>query len=187
MAFTSMSVLVAVMVSNIHGKGHRDTPLPTWLRKTTLVLSKLLCRKARFISRYKPREQCVYGGEILSVTSKSNGECHGAFTKLPNNKNDIKQTQNLMPGFEEEGQMRNGLSQQSSDTYGAPILQALQCLLDQNSAREKEEQIQREWEEAAHIIDRFLFWTFVVGHISSSVYLLVFCPKSIDSIEIDKT
>ena len=56
------------------------------------------------------------------------------------------------------------------------IMGRLREVLIREEEKENGENLCREWQEAAEVIDRFLFWIFVVGTLLATVTSLVILP-----------
>ena len=56
------------------------------------------------------------------------------------------------------------------------ISSQLKILVSKNDSEDEFQDIVNEWRLVAHIMDRFLFWLFLIGAVSSSVSILVLKP-----------
>ncbi|XP_069137689.1 neuronal acetylcholine receptor subunit alpha-9-like [Argopecten irradians] len=206
MSFTSGSVVVAVSVSSIHARGSYNKKVPSGLRKFIIWLSKGICMETKYINkRYHDDELPV----VQIISKPMNGELNGNIQHTVCQ----EERRKIMEGYDEQviapsaiqsskDEERHRRSHPGSlkkshetkcceptvdkpDVYNGAILETLKCLLDQNNARQREEELKKQWEEVAMVIDRFLFWLFLFGNIISSLYLLVLCPNVMQNKSID--
>lgn len=206
MSFTSGSVVVAVSVSSIHSRGSFNKKVPRGLKRFIMCLSKWIGMKTKYINKayYNDYEQPV----VQIISKPMNGELNGNIQKVVCQEDQ----RTMLVGYDEQitpatriisnadrrrhqsesGPTRTGqdnagceTSVNQPDVYNTAILDALKCLLDQNYVRERDEELKKQWEEVAMVIDRFLFWIFLIGNFISTLYLLVLCPKFMQNKSIE--
>lgn len=171
-----------------------------------MCLSKWIGMKTKYINKayYNDYEQPV----VQIISKPMNGELNGNIQKVVCQEDQ----RTMLVGYDEQitpatriisnadrrrhqsesGPTRTGqdnagceTSVNQPDVYNTAILDALKCLLDQNYVRERDEELKKQWEEVAMVIDRFLFWIFLIGNFISTLYLLVLCPKFMQNKSIE--
>lgn len=174
MTLTSVSVIVAVGVSSIHNKGYKDIHIGSKLRRVVLILSKIVFMKLYFISASVPEEARVskYKASIqegytgFACTYVSESGC-----------NLIDYENGDGPQTKEKEDTKN--KRESSRCWETEeILRRLHLLLVKEENREKESFAVREWQEAAEVLDRFMFWIFIFFTLLTTLVLLWFVPLS---------
>ncbi|ESP05438.1 hypothetical protein LOTGIDRAFT_152289 [Lottia gigantea] len=176
MSLTSLSVIMAVVVSNISNSGLREKIIPPFLKHLVLILSKVCCIKLRFVP------SAGFDGTIVRCTSKqgnqmlykgiANNISHDSGCGLidfengePNNAR-IKERVNRR----REDKMD---SQELNDLLGK--VHELMC---RESEKDRNEFLCKQWQEVGIVVDRVLFWIFVLGTFMSTIYLLVIMPST---------
>ncbi|KAK3097625.1 hypothetical protein FSP39_011519 [Pinctada imbricata] len=165
MSFTSLSVIFAVIVSNFHARGTSPKKLPQGLRSFTIFISKILCMKLNHLSAQFPASWTYSACQIpvlngnKSNTPSMNGTSSGC-VKIKDDTTEPLSEENNPP----------------MSKFNYLVLDSLKCLIEKHEERERESHLKGQWEEAAKVMDRFLFWLFLCGMISSTLYLLLILP-----------
>ena len=180
MSLTSLSVIFAVMTSNINHRGYKEFDLPRFFRGFIVILSRLLCMKLHHITYHSPEEvkldkmraHMKVGYTNMKTTFSNDSGC-----------NLIDYDANVDSRLVQHNAHNNHA--QSSPITRLPnnnrweleeILRRLQILIQKDDDRENNEIVCKRWMEAAEVIDRFLFVVFVTGTLVSSVVLLFIYP-----------
>lgn len=175
MSFTSLSVIFAVLVSNIYMRGlHDPVPLPRYLKTLSTVLAKVMCMKLYHIpNQLQPAKtrslvETIYTGD-------------GSFRKIPLVNGTPRVCSSLLFVKNEKEVNTNqqnafNLSQENTQKFQEAVLQTLQNLIDREDEKDREQNLRNQWQEAGTILDRFMFWIFLIGTMSGTLYLLIFLP-----------
>lgn len=193
MAMTSMSVIFSVFVLHIHHRGNLHRRAPSWLRKTALVLSKVVCHrpspllsqsKQEFLRKQQQQQRSIkmsmrtgYGSfnqgfklsPLRNVTLRTmeNGE----YSIQPSNNgeshcHDVKHNGRVAPSLEEE------------------LLAQLQVIVKRYEKEDSEIRVNSEWEDIAIVFDRVLFVFMCSMATTVTLSLLIFKPLT-KSVSID--
>ena len=189
MGITSLSVVLAVIVANISYRGQYDIPLPHWLRLTVLFLARLMCTTLYYIT---PPARHKAGTPVLSSSNNRRKFYRvGNGTHLSNDSGCAlveyemaTKSSNADNSRLAGGEMRGPHSlitrtigpERSKEEDIDLILSLLKKLLVNEDEKEKSEDLNKQWEEAARIIDRFFFYIFLVLTIASTILTLVIMP-----------
>lgn len=166
MAMTAMSILICVIVLNLH---HRDpsAPVPRWLSRLTLNMSSLVCM------RDQVRQKGVTVYQLCELSQN-----HATSHAHENNVGGEPQS----PFFEDLG----GSERMNYGTSGSgkkqilleEILKHLRQITDKLKEKEEQGSLKAEWKEVAKIMDRFFLLVFVLLVVVSSLVLLLVYPLS---------
>ena len=176
MSMTSLSVILAVLTSNINHRGLKGVYVPAWLKSILTCMSKVMCMKLVFIKHkvnntvYQGMNPHVRNPYHYISTTVSSGDS-GCLIEYEN-------------GDANAQTMRNNSThviRQPSQTHDMNkdiqlILQKLDLILAKEEEKEHSELVIKQWIEVAEIIDRFFFWLFVLGTLFTSVFLLLVYP-----------
>lgn len=180
MALTSMSVILAVVTSNINQRGFKETDLPSFFRGFVVFLSKVMCMRLAHI-RYDNHDEVKleqlrngmrdsYTRHMKTTFSNDSGcnliEYENGEARAPNNPN-IR------------------LTPTDRNWELNEILNRLQILIQKEEEKEKCDALAKRWMEASEVIDRFMFWVFVMGTLVSSVFLLMIYP-TLKTVSVDR-
>ncbi|KAK7491760.1 hypothetical protein BaRGS_00017016 [Batillaria attramentaria] len=204
MGLTSLSVILAVVVSNISVRGRKDKVMPRFLRTCIMFLARMMCFKLHYVTAG------VSSGRVLSQGQRSRS---GVLYKGVQNHLSADSGCGLIDhdvAFDFQGTSRGvgGLPEQSSSAAALraefrrsrreermrgdgsadmeDILLRLRDVLAREEEKDSGENLCREWQEAAEVIDRFLFAIFVVGTLAATITSLVILPltkKPLDGAE----
>lgn len=191
MAMTAMSILICVIVLNLH---HRDpnSPVPTWLRRLThQLMAPVVCMQS-VARRTTPRCNGISSPDDYQLCDFSKG-----YTMAMQNDNaslDIDCTSfdeynNMNTRTDFGSSRRRRPKEQNGDTGGGggPENSSKSALLEEvvrhlrrmtTKMKEKEEQdaLMNDWKVAAKILDRFFLVLFVLFAVVASVTLLLIYP-----------
>lgn len=169
MAMTSLSIVLTVFVLQLHHVGPHTKPVPMWIRKLVLqAIARCMCMTSHVEGYYRYQEESRKDEMCLtsfmdSVDFKDSNNCNGR----------LQQTSGSS-GF----QYFEGERQSASDrnvTYDK-ISRHLKILVSKQEGEDDHQEIVNEWRLVAHVMDRFLFWLFLIGSFLSSIVILVFKP-----------
>ncbi len=179
MAMTATSILICVVVLNLH---HRDpsAPVPTWLRRLSYnVLAPLVCMR----SPPQPKKPdsvlrlCEFTGKFAVGTSFNETEKEGVGTGFESNT-----LLNRTPSsFDDNGineQRMHLLKSGKKKVMLEEVVQHLRKITDKIKEKDNEKTVKADWKNVAKILDRFFLMVFVCLVIISSVVLLYVYPMS---------
>ncbi|KAL3865574.1 hypothetical protein ACJMK2_042949 [Sinanodonta woodiana] len=170
MSLTSLSVILAVTTSNINHRGLKEQHIPNWIKKLLLCLAKVFCMRLHFIKTdrdlVKPdkcMKQMDSNDSGYSLMGYENGELvHPVLNSLKR----------------QDGVDRSDCMEE--------VLQKLQTLISREDEKDKNELIIKQWTEAAEVLDRLLFWLFVLSTTFGSIIILVILPL-FKSVHLEET
>ncbi|KAL8562674.1 hypothetical protein ACOMHN_011245 [Nucella lapillus] len=207
MALTSMSVILAVVVSNISNRGHKDKTMPPLFRSCITILARVVCfrlhyvrpnvRQGRVVTQTpRSRPGILYKGVTNHVSNDSGcglidfetnvdfqGTSAGSSSHQPSSSHTSAAA--LRAEFRrarkeemarEMSRGRVGEGGTSSSPEMEDILSRLREVLIREEEKDSGENLCRQWQEAAEVIDRFLFWIFVLGTFMATITSLVILP-----------
>ena len=175
MAMTSLSIVLTVFVLQLHHVGPNQKPVPRWIRRVVVgVISRALCMRSHIESYYgyRPDEETLTGNQRKSddmclktfhdnrehLNNKDTNNCNGRLNvNQCNPQNNFEPVDNRNIAYDK-------------------ISNHLKILVSRHDTEDDFQDIINEWRLVAHIMDRFLFWLFLIGAILSSVSILVFKP-----------
>ena len=202
MAMTAMSILICVIVLNLH---HRDpnSPVPTWLRRLThrimapLVCMQSLTRNVKIVSNKScnnvPMSATVYQMHDCSRTGykmamhADTTVFDGEYSDELNPGNHINSigkpnsTSHADNGF---NRSRSHADEEDTDntTQKSPLLEEvvrhLRRMTSKMKEREDQEALKNDWKLAAKILDRFFLVLMTLFALVASVVLLLFYPMT---------
>ncbi|XP_064618674.1 neuronal acetylcholine receptor subunit alpha-10-like isoform X2 [Lineus longissimus] len=184
MAMTSLSVIIAVIILNIHHKGVGDKRPPYWLRR--LVLSKL------------SHLVCLHRKEYTKISKSPNSEEKGlshnhaqlqsfksAFsdspmetTRLSTRIHHVNESDNVGQGIGNSV----GSSFRSRNPTDEEIVKHLRVLIDKQEKADHEVNVIREWQDIATVLDRCLFWVFFFVTTVATIGVLVLRPLTKNAV-----
>ena len=187
MAMTSLSIVLTVFVLQLHHVGPHQKPVPNWIRKVVIdYISKILCMRSHLASYYgydykdckermtlgtttscNRREEMCLTSFMENIDYKESNNCNGRLNQSPLHLS-------RGPG----GLDHDGKNNAKGGVKYDRISKHLKILVSKHDSEDEYQDIINEWRLVAHIMDRFLFWLFLIGSILSSVSILVFRPMS---------
>ncbi|EFO23786.1 hypothetical protein LOAG_04698 [Loa loa] len=170
MLLTSISVIMTVMVLNFHHRGPFDRPVPEWVH--ILVLQKLRHflkvhlqypsgkRNGLFVSNGQPREIC--SRKIIGLKSRNQFEDQLLW---------LQETE-----FISVDRYLTARRTKRSTDLEFRLHKLLQTFLKRQETNELYQMLTSEWRQVAHVVDRLLFWIFLICTVMITVILLVIIP-----------
>ena len=206
MAMTSLSIVLTVFVLQLHHVGPNTKPVPRWIRIVVItVISRIICMRSSNTNYYqydkKEREELTRSGSLRrsgsfrssvrerqrtqgrmagggGITPPSRRQDEICLTSFIDNLDMLKDT-NCNGGLGQSEPLYDMNSDPSgrSVTYDK-ISKHLKILISKHDSEDEYQDIINEWRLVAHIMDRFLFWLFLIGSFLSSLSILVFKPMT---------
>lgn len=204
MALTSMSVVLAVVVSSISSRGRKDNVMPRRFKSCIITLARLLRFRLHYITpditagrdmtqHSRSRPDVLYKGVMNQVSTDSGFGLVELETNVdfqPTARGGAGQSSSAAALRAEFRRSRR--DEGSSGCPGADsaadsdpptscsdmedILKRLREVLVREEERDRGENLCRQWHEAAEVIDRFLFWVFVLGTVLATITSLIVLP-----------
>ncbi|KAK2167529.1 hypothetical protein NP493_1271g01048 [Ridgeia piscesae] len=179
MAIVSLATAMAVMTLNIHSKGHRGAEVPGIVRKVCFrVLARMLCIKVGTLKVNTAEKVFI----PASDTNSDDVDKDTFHNNLPEN-GGLPPTSRFS--------MRLGLAGTSSgdgavsDNFEQQFLRVLNRInqtIEMNEIRLAEEDrrdvIKYEWQQVALVVDRVLFFVFVITTVGLTYGILIHAPNS---------
>ena len=166
MAMTSLSIVLTVFVLQLHHVGPNTKPVPNWVKKLLLgFVARLLCMHRVIDNYYEYREEARKDEMCLTSfmdnigVSKDSNNCNGRVSQ---------RSRGSFRGLDRQDSRRNVSYDKISNH--------LKILVSKHECEDEYQDIISEWRLVAHIMDRFLFWLFLLAAVLSSVSILVFQP-----------
>ncbi|XP_046373223.1 neuronal acetylcholine receptor subunit alpha-10-like isoform X2 [Haliotis rufescens] len=180
MSLTSFSVILAVTVSNISSHGRKEISVPRWLKKLVIILARIMCKRLYFIRPVLANE-----GEVLRSGMRGGRQFYkGTENNFSNDSGcGLIDYENGEPTSHRRLDNVNTRREFRNVGDFDEVLARLQELIFREEEKEKEDNMCREWQEAAEVIDRFMFWIFITGTVSVTLVLLIVLPMT----KADKT
>uniref|UniRef100_A0A0K0ERV6 Neuronal acetylcholine receptor subunit alpha-10-like n=1 Tax=Strongyloides stercoralis TaxID=6248 RepID=A0A0K0ERV6_STRER len=191
MVMTSISVVMTVMVLNLHHRGPFNKPVGPKLKYW------ILKRLKRFLNMHLPT-LTIEEHQRESIKKKKKENC--SINNLsPMASILFQNSMSLLTGKDKttldyellnndiEKCRKNNLPENDS---GARLLIAIQHLLKKHELEEQYQIVAGEWKQVAQVIDRLLFWVFLFATIIITSTLLIILPLinySFESEDLDES
>ena len=183
MSMTSLSVILAVLTSNINHRGLKGVHVPRWLKTLLNVLSKVMCMKLVFIKqRANNTVYQGYQGLNSSVRKPYHYVTNTTCSTVSGDVGCLKEYDKYENGDATSPNLRNNSTRKQSHTSDINkdvqlILQKLDTILAKEEEKDHSELLVKQWVEVAEVVDRFFFWLFVIGTGFASLFLLFIYPR----------
>ena len=172
MAMTATSILICVVVLNLH---HRDpnAPVPRWLRKLTYdIMSRLVCMR----DHTKHRDHGVYQLYEFARDLTQTVHVHENHTELEHSFTTLPEDNGLFSNCDQSNSYTYNRKAPKKKLILEEILEHLQQVTSKLKETDEETAIKAEWKAVAKILDRFFLLTFVSVVILASLFLLCLYP-----------
>ncbi|CAN7992835.1 unnamed protein product, partial [Ixodes hexagonus] len=192
MAITSISVVMTVIVLNFHYRGPSRKEAPYWLRQLVLNRSLTTCcvkrRKKQTRDYLCPdsaylRDQDADGRPLdafrLTVESLTPDERSKVeLVEISSNESTSNVPEPTRNNSSSTARHRRCRAAAGSSTRRVQeeVLRTLRYLLEKQEREDRTTRTVNEWRQMALVIDRVLFWIFLVMTVMSSLTFLVFIP-----------
>ena len=176
MAMTSMSVVFSVFVLHIHHRGSLSRRAPPWLRRATLVLSRIVCVKPSPLLSYGEPKQEV-DKKPLSRSGYSSFNQGFRINSLRNVT--VKTLENGEYIIHKDSNAQERIARKLRHAEDE-VLSQLRLIIDRHEREDVNLKINREWEDIGLVFDRALFWCVFTISTSVTLSLLVFKPLTKD-------
>ncbi|KAK3588798.1 hypothetical protein CHS0354_012011 [Potamilus streckersoni] len=161
MGMTSLSIILTVFVLQLHHVGPHQRGVPRWLRILSYdIMSNLLCMRPKvnpFMFTYnRIRRDEMTMSSFADTYADNPPNCNGGVTQSSQH----MQHEKIIDIDETQEKITNHLKH----------------LVSKQDYEEHHQDIVNEWRFVATIMDRFLFWIFLLASVLSSVVILVIVP-----------
>lgn len=183
MGMTSLSIVLTVFVLQLHHVGPHQRGVPRWLQILSHdILASILCLRPRvnpFIYHSARKSEVCLSSYIDSLDTNN---CNG----LVNRTNHVTNTSQVTPTqqvhYQFENSYNNRLSDVEIEESQDKITASLKLLVEKQDLEDRHQDIVNEWRFVALIMDRFLFWLFLLAAVMSSIIILVVMPMRKPSV-----
>ena len=211
MAMTSMSIVLTVVVLQLHHVGPNQKQVPRWLKRIVIdVIARALCMGSYVDNHYSHKHkvhqrqhQHHSNSDMMTSSSARPNDIHARTTSSANGRNSARKDSNIScnGGLNNSGhlQLRPLLSKSNlthhskasslndnaieaaSAAYGDNVVydkisRQLKILVSNTEVEDDYQDLVNEWRLVAHVMDRLLFWLFLIGALASSISILVLMP-----------
>ena len=198
MALTSVSVIMTVMVLNLHFRGPRDAPVPGWLKflfvgrgkvpgLNTHLQNSPFMDKVTSNSSFRQRRSTSLRitienlaqelqddyrmGETESFSTRNNNEMSS------NIRNDLLSDTSDQGVHSLRGSMASDLSNQRAGLRtNEEILNVMKSIISRYERDDCQEDRLHEWRQVAVGVDKVLFSIFLTSTVGATVVLLILAP-----------
>lgn len=191
MSLTSISVIMTVFVLNLHHRGPNTQEIPLWIKHIFLdKISTLFClkREPRYAHCYTDESKFIrnlsvkltldnISQELQNEIQMENG-VESVVVDTQGNTVQERRDYNFHSGQNEGNRKQNTTKAHPHPTTNEEILQSLKKILVKHEREDRDYEIIQEWRRFAEIVDRILFWIFLVGTLMSTIAVLVIAPAS---------
>ncbi|RUS81596.1 hypothetical protein EGW08_010648, partial [Elysia chlorotica] len=199
MGITSLSVVLAVLVSNISQGGRNERTVPRGLHLMTVYLARAMCMRLHYLSAQQASQNSTTPSSGHSGSRAPNLSEKTAMlaAKSANNSRARRSFYKVGHGFQVSNDSGCGLIDFEMGDIGSPaaaqrtaaedlaktnckdidmILALLKSIMVKESEKERVDMIRLQWEEVAIIVDRFLFYIFLALTLVATLTTLVIMP-----------
>lgn len=171
MAMTSLSIILTVFVLQLHHVSPHQKKVPKWLRVIMFEIIARLVRMRSNVKQLQGHDSSTRQEDICLSTfmeSRDEKNCNGS---LRPHQGTVSRTRY----FDKHGQ------RETKDK----ITNHLKILISKQDSEEEYQDVVNQWRLVAQIMDRFLFWLFLIGSTISTIIILVFLPmgKPVEHVE----
>ena len=181
MGMTSLSIILTVFVLQLHHVGPHQRGVPRWLQILSHdILASILCIRPRvnpFVySSLRKGDVCL----STYIDSLETNSCNGNVTNRSNHVgyqvNASQVTSQVTPQLPYRYDHREKIIETEADDTQDRITNSLKFLVAKQDSEERHQDIVNEWRFVASVMDRFLFWIFLLAAVMSSIIILVIMP-----------
>ncbi|XP_067937010.1 acetylcholine receptor subunit alpha-like 1 [Watersipora subatra] len=198
MCITAFSVIVGVIVANVNHQADGDRQVPYWVHRICYTLSKVTCLKMPSyeerhynIKMLALRSQVVLPSAIVSKRKPSSRRRKSVANRTEELRNEVRNGSfNLAEAHLAQAENRKlnertskGNEEESSGEVD-PLLQRLHSIVQHQEELLQKQNTTEDWHLVAIVIDRCLFWLYLLMMLSTTVGCLVIFPLTND-VELD--
>ncbi|CAG2238742.1 CHRNN [Mytilus edulis] len=191
MSLTSISVIMTVLVLNLHHRGPNRQEIPLWMRRIVLgKLRQFFCINNSSSSLVTTNETKFLRSMSLKMTLDNIAQELQNEMQMENGMADTIVTDNQgtsihsprdvrFNSLQNENLKRSRTKSNRGHSYSRindEILQSLRSVIDKHEREDHDYEITQDWRRVAQVVDRILFWVFFFGTLISTIIVLVICP-----------
>lgn len=191
MSLTSVSVIMTVLVLNLHHRGPNRQEIPLWMRRIVLgKLRQFFCINNSSSSLVTTNETKFLRSMSLKMTLDNIAQELQNEMQMENGMADTIVTDNQgttihsprdvrFNSLQNENLKRSRTKSNRGHSYSRindEILQSLRSVIDKHEREDHDYEIIQDWRRVAQVVDRILFWVFFLGTLISTIIVLVICP-----------
>lgn len=159
MGMTSLSIILVVFVLQLHHVSPHQRPVPKWLRFICVeLLARMMCMRTSQLP--VPYSRDFRRDDMYLTTFFENVDGNNCNGNLPQNTHNYHQK---LVDVEREATHKR-------------ITKHLKVLVEKQDFEDHHQDIVHEWRFVALVMDRILFWVFLLASLISSVVILVIEP-----------
>ncbi|XP_013393012.1 neuronal acetylcholine receptor subunit non-alpha-2 isoform X2 [Lingula anatina] len=187
MAMTSLSIVLTVFVLQLHHASPNQKPVPEWVKRIVFgVLARITGMRGAITTTgpYHLHDDIVKDDVCLTTflenDNNENATCNGGFQIQVDSVHHNNASQDrLNRTHSMRGSLRHLHNNHNSENKGMTydkISKHLKLLVQKQDFEDQYLEIVNEWRLVACVIDRFLFWTFLLITTVSTLTILVIVP-----------
>lgn len=172
MGMTSLSIILVVFVLQLHHVGPHQRPVPRWLRFLCVeFLARMMCMRASQIPPSYHKENRKDDMCLTTFFENVDGNHHNG--NLPNSNHPMNYHQRRTHAHRHQDNISINVEKDSAQKR---ITKHLKILVEKQDYEDFHQDIVNEWRFVALVMDRFLFWVFLLASLISSIIILVIEP-----------
>ena len=178
MGMTSLSIILTVFVLQLHYVGPHQRRVPKWLQILSHdILARLLCLRPRvnpfLFTSIHHTDPCL--SSYLDTLEQTN--CNGVVIQKSNHVASSHNSPRMNTTFHHDALSHERLLAESTvDETQDKITNSLKVLVAKQDLEERHQDVVNEWRFVAGVMDRFLFFVFLLAAFLSSIVILVIKP-----------
>ena len=184
MGMTSLSIILTVFVLQLHYVGPHQRRVPNWLKILSHdVLARILCLRPRvnpfLFTSIHHTDPCLSS----YIDTLEQGQCNGVVIQKSNHvttPHHVTDTHTNSPhmhsSYQHDTMSHERLLEPCMDETQDKITHSLKVLVAKQDMEERHQDVVNEWRFVAGVMDRFLFWVFLLAAVLSSLVILVIKP-----------
>lgn len=192
MGMTSLSIILTVFVLQLHHVGPHQSGVPKWLQILSYdVLASILCLRPKIHPFQYHTVKTHVNNACFSpyMDTLDSNNCNGVIIHRPSNhtqqalntNNTSQMTSRIQHPY--DSHFNGNLVENDMVETQDKITNSLKLLVEKQDLEERHQDIVNEWRFVALVMDRFLFWLFLLAAVMSSIIILVVMPMNKPKID----
>lgn len=192
MGMTSLSIILTVFVLQLHHVGPHQRRVPKWLQSFSYdILATVLGLKPKQhpFQYHSARTHLNNVSFSPFVDTIDSNNCNGVIIHRPTNHRQPALNTNITSQVTSQRTRNPQVQNQYENRYNGNkvdadmaetqdrITNSLKILVEKQDLEERHQDIVNEWRFVALVMDRFLFWLFLLAAFMSSIIILVIIPQ----------
>ena len=187
MGMTSLSIILTVFVLQLHYVGPHQRRVPKWLKILSYdILARVLCLRPKvnpfLFTSIHHTDPCLSS----YIDTLEQNQCNGVVIQKPNHVTTPHHVtgHSNHSGYQHDSMSHERLLELNVDETQDKITNSLKVLVAKQDMEERHQDVVNEWRFVAGVMDRFLFWVFLLAAVLSSLVILVIKPMEKPLIEL---